>query len=97
MPTLDFVLLSEIHKEHHKDTTQSCHQGIYFQAVVAWQCFNACARTEDEEDIEDIATYHITQRNIAILLERRHARRCQFGQRCTQRHNGQTNNRIAYA
>ena len=49
-----------------------------------------------EEDIEDIATYHITQRNIAVLFECRHARRCQFGQRCTQRYNRQTDNCIAH-
>ena len=60
MPTLDLVLLSEIHKEHHKDTTQSCHHGICLQSVVTRQGFDACACTEDEEDIEDIATDDIT-------------------------------------
>ena len=61
MPTLDLVLLGEIHKEHHKDTTQCCHHGICLQSVVTRQCFDACARTKDEENVEEIATDNIDE------------------------------------
>ena len=84
MPTFDLVFLGEIDEEHHKDTTQCSHQRINLQSVVARQCFNTCACTEDEEDIEDIATYDIAEGNIAVLFECSHAGGCQFGQRCTQ-------------
>ena len=68
------MFLGEIDEEHHEDTTQSCHQRIYLQSVVARQGFDACARTKDEEDIEDIAAYDIAESNIAVLLEYCHTR-----------------------
>ena len=96
MPTLDLVLLGEINKEHHKDTTQCSHQGINLQSVVARQCFDAGTGTENEKDIEEITANDITKCNITVLLEGCHARGREFWKRCTQSHNGQTDDCIAY-
>lgn len=88
------ILLSSLDKEYHHQAAEHDHGSIEPKSIIAREWRYDGTRSEDEEDIKDIAANHVAEREVRIVLDGCDTAGGKFRQGGSERNDGQTDDGI---
>ena len=95
LPTVQRAFFPGKHENEQQEACQNHHADVDVVCNAERQGVDDSAYTEDKEDIENIGTDHIADRNVNIFSVGGHGRGGQFRKGRAYRHHGQSHRGLA--